>query len=64
MESPVLDILAVDPEHQSEGAGTKLIHWGLEHADRMGAEVILNESSASPTTVLSSANSRPWSRAR
>ena len=36
---PVLDLLAVDPEHQNGGAGTKLIGWGLRHADEVGAEV-------------------------
>ena len=42
-DSLVLDLLSVDPEHQSAGAGTKLIQWGLAEADRMGAEVSLDK---------------------
>ncbi|KAK4495501.1 hypothetical protein PRZ48_013833 [Zasmidium cellare] len=37
----VLEYLAVDPNHQRKGAGSKLVNWGLEKArnDGMGAVV-------------------------
>ena len=34
-----LDLLTVDPKHQSRGAGTMLLKWGTELGDRIGAEV-------------------------
>ena len=34
-----LDLLTVDPKHQSRGAGTMLLKWGTELGDRLGAEV-------------------------
>ena len=54
--SVVLDLLSVDPEHQSAGAGTKLINWGLEKADEMGAEVNHEMSSAGAKAKM---NPRP-----
>ena len=36
-----LDLLTVDPKHQSRGAGTMLLKWGTELGDRIGAEVSL-----------------------
>lgn len=33
-----LAILTVDPDHQHRGAGTMMVKWGVELADRMGAE--------------------------
>lgn len=58
----VLDILAVDPEHQSAGAGTKLIGWGLERADEMGAEVSSDESSTLTARILKGVHFRYSSR--
>ncbi|MCJ1386832.1 hypothetical protein MMC17_009960 [Xylographa soralifera] len=34
-----LDILTVDPKRQFGGAGSKLVKWGVEQADQIGAEV-------------------------
>lgn len=60
----VLDLLAVDPEHQGKGAGTKLISWGLEQADQMGAEVSEALNKLFVSVELRSGNSRLWSRVR
>jgi GNAT superfamily N-acetyltransferase len=30
-----------DPKHQRRGVGTKLLKWGVERADEMGAEMFL-----------------------
>jgi GNAT superfamily N-acetyltransferase len=37
----VLDIIFVDPKHQSRGAGSKLVKWGVNRADEMGVEAFL-----------------------
>lgn len=39
-----LDILTIDPKHQCPGAGAKLIEWGVQLDDEMGAEVINHRS--------------------
>ncbi|KAM0799118.1 acyl-CoA N-acyltransferase [Usnea florida] len=33
-----LAMLSVDPDHQHRGAGTMMVNWGLELADKIGAE--------------------------
>ena len=32
--------LTVHPKHQTRGAGSLFIKWGMEQADRLGAEVL------------------------
>ena len=32
-------MLTVDPEYQRRGAGTMMVRWGVDIADRIGAEV-------------------------
>jgi len=39
-----LDILTVDPACQFGGAGSKLVKWGVEQADQMGAEMVVEAS--------------------
>ncbi|KAL9122707.1 MAG: hypothetical protein Q9187_000745 [Circinaria calcarea] len=40
----VLDMLSVDPEYQSSGAGAMLTRWGTELADQMQAEAIVEST--------------------
>lgn len=37
----VLDIIFTDPKHQSRGAGSMLVKWGVDRADEMGVEACL-----------------------
>ncbi|KAJ6084915.1 hypothetical protein N7499_004544 [Penicillium canescens] len=39
-----LDMLAVHPSHQGRGLASKLLKWGLAHADEEGVEVYLSSS--------------------
>lgn len=39
-----LDLLTVHPNHQSHGAGTALVKWGIELAAQMGAEMTVESS--------------------
>ena len=39
-----LDILTVTPEHQRRGAGRMLTKWGMDQADKLGADVCLSLS--------------------
>ncbi|MCJ1416060.1 hypothetical protein MMC32_002395 [Xylographa parallela] len=39
-----LDILTVDPKRQFGGAGSKLVRWGVEQADQMGAKMVVEAS--------------------
>ncbi len=39
-----LDILTVDPSCQRQGAGGVLVKWGLEKADEMGVETVVESS--------------------
>ncbi|CAI6342063.1 unnamed protein product [Periconia digitata] len=37
----VLELLAVDPDHQRLGAGTALVAWGTRYADELGIESVV-----------------------
>ncbi|OGM42793.1 GNAT family acetyltransferase [Aspergillus bombycis] len=37
----ILDILAISPEHQGKGIGSKLLQWGTQHADARNARIYL-----------------------
>lgn len=39
-----LDILAIDPAHQRQGAGGKLVEWGLTKADEMDVDAVVESS--------------------
>lgn len=39
-----LNVLVVDPEHHRRGAGAMLVRWGVEKADEIGIEGILEGS--------------------
>lgn len=41
-----LSIIAVSPAHQGKGAGSILLKYGMEKADREGARIYLTASSA------------------
>lgn len=43
-----LEILATDPAYQGKGAGSQIMRWGLEQADKGGFEAYLE---ASPDAV-------------
>jgi GNAT superfamily N-acetyltransferase len=34
-----LDLMCIDPDHQRQGAGTLLMQWGIEMADKLGTKV-------------------------
>jgi hypothetical protein len=38
-EIEALDLMCVDPAHQYRGAGTLLMEWGINVADKLGVEV-------------------------
>lgn len=40
-----LEFLHVDPKHQRRGAGRMLVKWGVEVADRMGVDAVIESSS-------------------
>ena len=42
----VLQMLAVHPDHQKKGLGSKLIHLALEEADKVGASAYVEASPA------------------
>lgn len=42
----VLNILITDPEHYGRGAGSRLLSWGVDQADRLGVPVCLESSPA------------------
>lgn len=35
-----LDILAIDPKYQRNGAGSKLVRWGTQKADELGVDAV------------------------
>jgi len=46
VEGPVvcLDLLAIHPKYQSQGAGKALVKWGIDLADSIGAEMTVESS--------------------
>lgn len=40
----VSDILAIDPAHQRKKAGDALVKWGLQKADELGLEAVVESS--------------------
>lgn len=42
----VLDMLATDPDYHGKGAGTMLVRWGCELADKDGVATYLDASKA------------------
>ena len=44
LETIVLDILAVLPEYQGKGIGSKLLQWGTEQADARNARIYVEAS--------------------
>lgn len=42
----MLDILVVHPDFQGHGAGTALLAWGIEQADKQGVVVALESTPA------------------
>lgn len=59
-----MDILTVDPEMQSRGAGRKLLEWGTNEADRLGFSVrpILDCICNGREVVADVSLARPWWR--
>ena len=45
-DSTVLQMLAIHPNHQRKGLGSRLIRLGLEEADRLGARTYIEASPA------------------
>lgn len=39
-----LDILAIDPQYQRKGVGSALVEWGVEKADTMKVEAVVESS--------------------
>lgn len=42
----MLEFLVVDPQVQGTGAGTALLSWGVEQADRLGVAMCLESTPA------------------
>ena len=39
-----LDILAIDPPYQRQGVGSALVGWGIDRADELGLEAVVESS--------------------
>lgn len=41
---PISDICAIDPAHQRKKVGDALVKWGLQKADELGLEAVVESS--------------------